>query len=826
MIMATDMDNKITEFNQAAINQFGFTPEEIRGAGPQVLYLDNKDYERVRNDLRNHGSFSGEIENIKKDGEKFTSYLAASLIRNEDGEIEGAMGVSRDITELKRAEEELIRSEERYRDLFEYMFDAVLLLDAEGNIKDLNKAAKALLDINDGEGFNMKDFVHADDQKLSQTYFEKLQAEGFYTNYRGRIITRKGVVKYLDVTSNAIIQNGEFMGSRDVARDITEATLAEQTIQEQSAKISSIFESGEHLFWTLSRELELTSFNQNYGDAFKDMYGIEPVLNSSLLELREQAGHRTFWEEKYKEVLEGKPQQFETKYKGINGELVHKEVFLNPVYGPEGEVVELSGIGNDITDAKQAERKIQEQAAKIQSIFESSSHIIWTVNHDKRLTSFNQNFSDNFHLMFGVRPELNQKISSLTNEPNSAYNKLWGRKYNTALNGRPQHFETSISDKENQDHWQEIFLHPIYDLERNVVEVSCIGHDITYKKEADRQIKDQAAKITSIFESTSHMMIYTLDKKFTITSFNKNFAKEIKALFGIEAEIGMNFMEVMAPFLTKERLEVTHKNYRAATMGKAQLFEGPLMGKDNKLVWVETFLNPIFLEMGKIREISCLAHVVTEKKESERQIKQSLKEKEVLLKEVHHRVKNNLQVISSILNLQSSYVKDQNTLDILKESQNRIKSMSFIHESLYHTENFSSIDFSDYILNLSKNLVHSYRVYNELVDLKLDIDKVVLNLDQAIPCGLIVNELVSNALKYAFPGGAEGDISIKLEEVDKKVFLHVADTGIGLPEGIDFRNTDSLGLQLVVTLVEQLEGEIELDTSNGSKYIINFELQN
>jgi PAS domain S-box-containing protein len=824
MIMATDNDNKITEFNQAALQQFGFTIEEIRGIGPKLLYLNKEDYERVREDLAEHGSFSGEIENVKKNGERFTSYLAASLIRNEDGETEGVMGVSRDITELKRAEEELIRSEERYRDLFEYMFDAVLLLDANGNIKDLNKAAKAMLEVEDGEQINIKEIIYEEDKANYEVYFGKLVKEGFYTNYKGRIITKKGNVKHLDVTSNAIIQNGEFMGSRDVMRDITEANVAEQTIQEQSAKISSIFESGDHLFWTVSKNLELTSFNQKYGDTFEDMYGIIPELNILITDVSERIGQSSFWEDKYRLVLAGNPLQFEVNYKRMDGKSVHKEVFLNPIYGPDGEVVELSGIGNDITDTKLAERKIQEQAAKIQSIFESSSHIIWSVNHDKKLTSFNQNFSDNFFLMFDSRPELNQKISSLTSEPNSEYNKLWGRKYDTALHGRPQHFETSITDKNQQEHWQEIFLHPIYDIDRNVVEVSCIGHDVTYKKEADRKIKDQAAKISSIFESTSHMMIYTLDKNFNLTSFNKNFAKEIKELFGLEVEIGMNFMELVTPLVTKERFDITRKHYRAATMGKAQLFEGQLDGKDGKQVWVETFLNPIFLEMGKIREISCLAHVVTEKKESERQIKQSLKEKEVLLKEVHHRVKNNLQVISSILNLQSSYVKDQNTLDILKESQNRIKSMSFIHESLYHTENFSSIDFSDYILNLSKNLVHSYRVYNELVDLKLDIGKVVLNLDQAIPCGLIVNELVSNALKYAFPGGSEGDISIKLEEIDKMVFLHVADTGIGLPDGIDFRNTDSLGLQLVVTLVEQLEGEIELDTSNGTKYIINFEL--
>lgn len=826
MIMETDTNDTITEFNQAAMQQFGYTAEEIRGSTPRILYASEEDYNRVRNQMKENGEFSGEILNISKSGETFTSYLAASFIRNEDGVVEGAMGVSRDVTELKRAEEELIQSEERYRDLFENMYEAVLLTDAEGNVQDYNKAARALLEIKEGEQVNMNDIIYDEDRDKTEEARGRLKSEGFYSNFQGRIVTKKGKVKYIDVSSNAIVQNDEFIGSRDVLRDITDAKMAELKIQEQSAKISAIFESGDHMFWSVNRDLELSSFNQNYAQAFVEIYGSDPELNADLAGVRDNAGNKEYWEAKYNEVFAGEPQQFETTYETLKGDTVHKEVFLNPVYGPDGDIVEISGIGNDITEAKTAERKIHEQSAKIQSIFDSSSHLIWSVNREKLLTSYNQNFSDVFFQMYGVRPELNQKVSALTEQPNNDYNRLWNRKYDTCLQGRPQHFETSLYDEAGEEYWHEIYLNPIHGPDRQVIEVSCIGNDITYKKEAERQIKDQSAKITSIFESTSHMMIWTLDRNFHITSFNKNFAETVERIFGIEVKLGLNFMDYIQPFVGDDDFPNVNNSYRQAILGKPQLFEGPMNSKEESVVWIETFLNPIFLEMGKIREISCLAHEITEKKNTESQIRQSLKEKEVLLKEVHHRVKNNLQVISSILNLQSSYVKDENTLEILKESQNRIKSMSFIHESLYQTKNFSSINFSDYIENLAKNLVHSYRVYNDLVDLVLEIDKVVLNLDQAIPCGLIVNELVSNALKYAFPDESAGEISIKLTQTGSIVSLQVEDTGIGLPDNFDFRNTDSLGLQLVVTLVEQLEGEIELLNLSGTKYIINFELQN
>ena len=214
---------------------------------------------------------------------------------------------------------------------------------------------------------------------------------------------------------------------------------------------------------------------------------------------------------------------------------------------------------------------------------------------------------------------------------------------------------------------------------------------------------------------------------------------------------------------------------------------------------------------------------ITERKIIIEHTNQSLQEKDVLLKEVHHRVKNNLQVISSILNLQSTYVKDEATLNILRESQNRIKSMAFIHESLYQADNFSSIHFSDYVANLLQNLMQSYSKINQLIKLNVNLKTIFLNLDIAIPCGLIINEIVTNALKYAFSNNKKSnEITITMRTEGKNIRLEIADNGVGLSKTIDYKNTESLGLQLVVTLVSQLNGSIKLDRTKGTKYIILF----
>ncbi|MGE5443255.1 MAG: histidine kinase dimerization/phosphoacceptor domain -containing protein, partial [Ignavibacteriales bacterium] len=247
---------------------------------------------------------------------------------------------------------------------------------------------------------------------------------------------------------------------------------------------------------------------------------------------------------------------------------------------------------------------------------------------------------------------------------------------------------------------------------------------------------------------------------------------------------------------------------------------------------------------------------ISERKRAEEQIKTSLQEKEVLLREIHHRVKNNLQVISSLLHLQAGYIKDKRILKIFIESQMRIKSMALIHEQLYRSKDLTRIDFSRYIRELTDNLKRSYGMVSGLINFNMDMDRVSLGIDTAISCGLVINELISNSLKHAFPESREGEIRISLHSynisdeqagdgrplpkpmasdfssssksykrsaTDHLNFaLSISDNGIGFPENLDFRNTESLGLQLVTVLVDQIGGTIELNRDSGTEFKITF----
>jgi PAS domain S-box-containing protein len=214
---------------------------------------------------------------------------------------------------------------------------------------------------------------------------------------------------------------------------------------------------------------------------------------------------------------------------------------------------------------------------------------------------------------------------------------------------------------------------------------------------------------------------------------------------------------------------------------------------------------------------------ITERKKSEDRTRSSLEEKEVLLKEVHHRVKNNLQVVSGLLNLQSYFVKDDMIREYFKESQNRVKTMALMHEDLYQKDNLASIDFAEYMHNLADNLMASYGAASNGISLELDLNSALLVLDTAIPCGLIVNELLSNSFKYAFPGRAGGRIYLGFHPAEDKHFnIKISDDGVGFPKGMDFRKSKSMGLQLVTVLVEQLGGTIEMEAGKGTTFRIRF----
>ena len=213
---------------------------------------------------------------------------------------------------------------------------------------------------------------------------------------------------------------------------------------------------------------------------------------------------------------------------------------------------------------------------------------------------------------------------------------------------------------------------------------------------------------------------------------------------------------------------------------------------------------------------------VAHRKLAQEQINESLKEKIVLLREIHHRVKNNLQIVSSLLNLQAGYITDKKILQVFKESQTRIRSMALIHEKLYQSRDLDKINFSDYIDSLIKDLIKSYRSQITRLNIRSETGMIFLEIDQAILCGLIINELISNSIKHAFKGRAEGEIVVRLSNEDENYEVIVQDNGIGFPDDFDISTSDSLGLQLVTSLTSQLAGKLEINSDSGTIVKISF----
>ncbi len=357
--------------------------------------------------------------------------------------------------------------------------------------------------------------------------------------------------------------------------------------------------------------------------------------------------------------------------------------------------------------------------------------------------------------------------------------------------------------------------------EGEVIGAMGVSRDITDSKKAEEELRLSEERHRAIYDQ-AYIGIARIAKMGRFLLVNQR----LSDMMGYTADqfYKKTFYELVLPSEVEESLQSWDELLSGAVSNFSK--EQTYVRSDGRLISANVTVSLVRDANGNPNYFVAVFEDVTERKENDRRLQESLKEKEVLLKEVHHRVKNNMQVISSILNLQSSYIDDEKALNILRESQDRIKSMSFVHESLYQSDTLSEVNFAEYIRNIATNLYHSYGRPQGGINLEFELEPVYINLDTSIPCGLVINELVSNALKYAFIGRSSGRICIHLARVsEEQLTLIVEDDGVGLPEGFDVESSESLGLQLVSALTMQLGGHMEVAGNNGTRFTLKFKEQ-
>ncbi|MGA9140199.1 MAG: PAS domain S-box protein [Methanocella sp.] len=415
---------------------------------------------------------------------------------------------------------------------------------------------------------------------------------------------------------------------------------------------------------------------------------------------------------------------------------------------------------------------------------------------------------------YSVEESKTMRLSQLSTEEEGYRNEDLIRQISNVSRDSGQLFRWKIRRRDGSKASIEINLKNVTIADRNLL--LAVIRDIGERICAEEALQESEAKFRVLTETTASAIVILQDNKVKYA----NPAVEKIVGYTCEELFAMNAIEAASVIDPASFLMLNLARFRRKGSDINLRYEIRLRARNGEKKWVDVTTGMI--DYGGRPAFLATGFEITERKLAEKRLRASLHEKDVLLKEVHHRVKNNLQVVTSMLSLQSMKITDPAVLDMFKESQDRVRSMALIHEKLYKSDDLSRISFGEYVRNLTTYLVQSYGVNPETIRLDIDSGDILLSIDRAIPCGLIVNELVSNALKYAFPGGRTGNITVSMHREGGEYTLAVGDNGIGLPPHVDYRNTSSLGLQLVNLLVNQLDGDLALSGDNGTVFSIRF----
>lgn len=467
----------------------------------------------------------------------------------------------------------------------------------------------------------------------------------------------------------------------------------------------------------------------------------------------------------------------------------------------------------EITERQQAELAIQQSEARYRAIVEDQTELIVRFQPDGILTFVN----DAYCRYFGIEREMHvghryEPVIFADDRETVA------QQIQLITSGSPTVTIENRVVVGGEVRWTQWVNRAFFDEHGNLSEVQAVGRDIHKLKQAEEALRQSDRRFRAIF-NTMFQFIGLLTPGGILLEANQT-ALEFAGLTH-EDVINRPFWEARWWTISSETQAQLKAAIAQAATGQFIRYQVEVLGVGDATVTIDFSLKPIHDEAGQVVLLIPEGRDISEQKQATEQLQAALKEKEVLLKEIHHRVKNNLGIVDGLLQMQLRRSQSTEIIETLKESQNRIASIALVHEKLYRSTDLASIDFSQYIPDLTAHLFDSYNTHSNHIKLVTQLDDISLDIDTAIPCGLIINELVSNALKYAFPHGHAGEVDVKFyKNIDGAITLIVQDNGVGLPEDFELKQTKTLGMKLVQGLVKQLKGRLEIDSQPGTAFRI------
>ncbi|MGV0025932.1 PAS domain S-box protein [Phormidesmis priestleyi] len=743
-------------------------------------------------------------------------------------------------TEITQSKTALQESEERYRRIIETATDGILASDISGNILNFNHKFS--------EQWRLVESLDSEQELLEKTIDQIQNSDVFLSQL-------KPEVEHPDLESQIVLElkDGRVAQCKQIEQSLRESQICLRLLNSITTRITAGWSVGQviestvqqigHYFKTLRvlygvmEEGFLTIVHSVQPEAMPTLQGmVEDLTNApaclEMIDRRQPIIIQDVTQEAFLEPIAALMISRKT-YAVLSVPVQHSNQKLGllcfnapkPRQWSDFEVATLMEIADYLSivlqeaQAQQERQRAEDRLRLLESVVVNGndSVIITDANPDNpKIIYTNAAFTAatgySAEEVIGKTPRILQGPKS---------NRVQLDKIRHALNqGKPIQIELLNYRKDGSEFWVDLNIVPIVDPTGKLTHYVALQRDISDRKWAEKALLATQARFKYLL-SSNPSVIYTCqpNRNRPCTFVSENITQQL----GYEV-----WQYLKDPHFWIDRI---HPDDLPNVLTKmSQLFateqlscEYQFLHQDGSYRWLRDAMKLLRDRQGYPVEIIGSVVDITDRKRVENQLRESLQEKEVMLKEIHHRVKNNLQVISSLLKLQAGYIKDDRILEVFKESQNRVRAMALIHEKLYQSEDLAKTDFAEYIRSLVNDLFRSYSISSRAVSLNLTVEDVRLSIDTAIPCGLIINELVSNSLKHAFSARQPGQISIDLSsKANDRYLLVVQDNGAGLPSDIDFRKTKSLGLQLVCNLTKQLQGTIDLDRENGSTFKINF----